>query len=391
MVLDTLTAITLMLFVSFVFSEIFFRIKYPRVIGQLLAGIILGIPIFKILMTPDILSDISFLADLGIVFLLLLTGMKLNLEKFRSSGRDSIMIALFSVFFPFILGFILMKALDYSNMTAFVVGAAFSLTAEGTKLNVLMDIKALNSKVGVIMLGAGILDDVFEVIFLSIVLLVAQHTFFNIAILPLKIFLFAGLVYLAFKIFPKILRTIHKENSKIATFSLMLLFALVVATLSNNLELGPIIGAFIAGLIINTSNKRKKERKESIKELELMTFAFIIPFFFINIGLNFDYSIFSHNMWLTLMVTLLATFGKLLGALVATPFTKLNLRQTHLIGWGMNSRGAIELVIAEVARINNLIPVEVYSAVVFMAVVSTLIFPFVIKSIVSADRSILNE
>ena len=125
--------------------------------------------------------------------------------------------------------------------------------------------------------------------------------------------------------------------------------------LSKNFELGPIIGAFIAGIIIHLSEHRKYEHKENIKELEAMTFALIIPFFFINIGLHFDFASLTQNIWLVILVLLIATAGKLLGALIATPFTDLRLSQTHLIGWGMNSRGAVELVIAEIARIKSLI------------------------------------
>lgn len=390
MPLDILTVVAISLAVSFILSEIFFRFKYPRVIGQILAGIILGIPLVKVLFTPQILSDIAFLADLGIIFLLLLIGMQLNLDKFKKAEKDAVIIAFFSVLIPFSFGFILMKAIGYSNVVAFVVGAAFSLTAEGTKLKVLLDMKALNTKVGVIMLGAGILDDIFEVIFLSAVLILAHKTFGAIAWLPVKLAAFVAIVYLTYKFFPFLLKIIQKERSRIAIFSFILIFALIVAVISKKLELGPIIGAFIAGIIIHLSDHRKYEYKENIRELEALTFAFIIPFFFINIGLHFDFSILTHNVWLTAMVLIIATAGKLLGALIATPLTDLSLKQTHLIGWGMNSRGAIELVIAEVARINNLIPIEVYSAIVFMAVITTLIFPIIMKIIISKNRKILS-
>lgn len=390
MPLDTLTIVAITLAVSFVLSELFFRFKYPRVIGQILAGIIFGIPLLKTIFSPEVLTDISFLADLGIIFLLLLIGMQLNLEKFKKAEKDAIIIAFFCVLVPFILGFVLMKAVGYYNTVAFVVGAAFSLTAEGTKLKVLLDMKALNTKVGIIMLGAGILDDVFEVIFLSVVLILAHKSFSALTLLPLKLIAFVVIVYATYKVFPSLLKIIQKERSRVAIFSFILIFALIVAVISKKLELGPIIGAFIAGIIIHLSEHRKYEYKENIKELEAITFAFIIPFFFINIGLHFDFSILTNNIWLAVMVLIVATAGKMLGAVIATPLTDLSLRQTHLIGWGMNSRGAIELVIAEVARINNLIPIEVYSAIVFMAVITTMIFPIALKIIVSKDRKILN-
>jgi Kef-type K+ transport system membrane component KefB len=390
MALDTLTVVVICLSVSFVLSEVFFRFKYPRVIGQILAGILLGIPLFKVIFAPEVMIDVAFLADLGIIFLLLLIGLQLNLEKFQKAGNDALIIAVFCVLIPFSFGFILMKAVGYSDIVAFVVGACFSLTAEGTKLKVLFEMKALNTKVGVIMLGAGILDDLFEVIFLSFVLVLAHKSFSSLAWLPVKLITFVLIVFITYKFFPPLLKLIQKERSRIAVFSFILIFALIVAVISKKLELGPIIGAFIAGIIIHISEHKKYEHKENIKELEAMTFAFIIPFFFINIGLHFDFSSLTQNIWLTIMVLITATTGKLLGALAATPLTDLTLKQTHLIGWGMNSRGAIELVIAEVARINNLIPIEVYSAIIFMAIITTLVFPIIMRAIISRDRKILN-
>src|SRR3989338_5648480 len=391
MALDTLTAVTASLAVSFVLSEIFFRFKYPRAIGQIIAGMLLGIPILKVLISPNVIDDIGFLADVGIIFLLLLIGLEINLEKFRKAERDAVIISLFCAIVPFAFGFILMKAIGYSNIVALVVGAAFSLTAEGTTLKVLIDMKALNSKVGIIILGAGIIDDLFEVIFLSVVLVLAHKAISSLAVLPIKLIVFVIVVYLTYKIFPFFLKIVQKERSRIALLSFIIIFGLTVALVSKKLELGPIIGAFIAGIIIHLSEHSKYEHRETIREIESMTFAFIIPFFFINIGLNFDVSSIAQNFWLTAIILLIATLGKLLGALIATPFTDLSLRQTHLIGWGMNSRGAIELVIAEVARINNLIPIEVYSAIVIMAIVTTLLFPVVMKAILSRDRGILKD
>jgi len=89
------------------------------------------------------------------------------------------------------------------------------------------------------------------------------------------------------------------------------------------------------------------------------------------------------------MVLLVATVGKLAGALMATPFTDLSFAQTHLIGWGMNSRGLIELVVADVARQAGLIPPEVYAAIVSMAIITTILIPIMMKIIIKKDRKIL--
>ena len=387
---DILTFVVIALGVSFVFSEVCYRLRYPRVIGQIVAGIFLGLPFFHKFYGNDIITDVGFLSDLGIIFLLLITGMQLNLHKFRKAEKDTVIIALFSVIIPFLLGYIFMQATGYGKLESLIVGAALSLTAEGTKLKVLFEMRALNTKIGVILLGAGILDDIFEVIFLSLILTLAHGASLALTLLPVKFILFIAITYATYKILPPIYSMVQKEHSRIATFSFILFFGLVIAALSRKLELGPVLGAFIAGVIIHLTDHHRYEYEENVRELEAMTFAFIIPFFFINIGLNFEFMTLFNNFYFVVMILIVATVGKLLGALLATPFTDLTLGQTHLIGWGMNSRGAIELIIAEIARQNGLISNEVYSAIVFMAVITTLMFPLMLKWIVSQDRSILN-
>lgn len=117
---------------------------------------------------------------------------------------------------------------------------------------------------------------------LTIVVIIAHKTYATLVWLPVKLITFVIIIFLFYKLFPLLLRFIQKERSRISVFSFILLFALIVAAISKNFELGPIIGAFIAGIIIHLSDHRKHEHKENIKELETMTFAFIIPFFFVN-------------------------------------------------------------------------------------------------------------
>jgi Kef-type K+ transport system membrane component KefB len=241
MELNILTIVTLCLVSSFLLGEIFYRLKYPRMIGQIIAGILLGQFLLS-LFTPKILEVVDFLADLGIIFLLLIVGLELDLPKFRKTSKDSIIMGIFCFLLPFTLGFILMKAFGSTDLAAIVVGACLAITAEGTTLNLLIDLKALNTKVGNITLGAGIIDDVFELVFLMFVLIFAGETstvgiespniFFSIIMKVVQLAVFVGAVYLLYKFMPRILDTIQKEKSRVATFSAVLIIALVIAILS---------------------------------------------------------------------------------------------------------------------------------------------------------------
>ena len=187
LILNTIVLVAFTLGVSLFFSEIFRRLKYPRVIGQIIAGIVLGVPLIKLLFTPENLSDIGFLSELGIVFLLLLVGLEININKLKRSSKDALIIAISGAIIPFVFGFALMRHLGYSNLVGAVLGSALALTAEGSKLAILIETKVLNTRVGSIMLGAGILDDIFEVIFLALLLVYIKKTHFYTQLIPITI------------------------------------------------------------------------------------------------------------------------------------------------------------------------------------------------------------
>lgn len=389
--MNTIVLVAFCLGVSLLFSEIFRKFKYPRVMGQIIAGVILGIPVIKVLFTAENLGDIGFLSELGIVFLLFLVGLEVNLRKLKKSSRDALLIAVFGAVIPFAFGFILMKAMGYSNIVASVLGACLALTAEGSKLAVLIEMKVLNTKLGAIMLGAGILDDIFEVLFLALLLIYIKKSQFYLHLVPLSIIGFLLLAFIALRLIPKLLKKMQREKSKISVLSTIIVIGFGAAAVSQVMGFGAVIGAFIGGAFIQWVTKGKSDGRLGIDKLKVLTFALIIPFFFINIGLHFDIMSVIKEPMLLLLVLIVAVAGKMIGSIIVTPMTDLSLKQTTLIGWGMNSRGAIELVLAEIARVNNLIPIEIYSVVIAMAVITTLMFPFALKHYLKKYPNIMGD
>ena len=377
---------------SFLFSEISYRLKYPRIIGQILVGVILGLPYIKKLIFEDgIPTEIQFLSDLGIIFLLMLVGFEVNLNKLRASIGDSLNIALFSIVISFLLGFIMTLSLGYNTFMAVIIGVCFSLSAEATTLNVLIETATLNTRIGTMLLGIGIIDDLFGVMFLASVLTLLNQSSVNLMLTPAFIFVFALFTFLIFKYVPRLITFIEEEHSKVSLFSTVIVIGISITAISQLLGFGPVIGAFIAGILLRWAIKNRHVEEQNVEELKIMTFSLIIPFFFINIGLNFDIgSVIQHPIMIVLMV-IVATVAKLLGSIIVSFFRKISFSQSLLIGWGLNSRGAVELVIIELARINGLITSELYSSIVIMAVITTFIFPFVLKHYLNKYPGIMDE
>jgi Kef-type K+ transport system membrane component KefB len=392
--LSTVMVIAVVLGTAFLFNELFKKLRLPPVVGQILGGLILGIPMLKAVIFPGSTATeiVDLLAVLGILFLLLLVGLEIDLEKIRQSSKEAVLISLSAAIVPLLLGFLFLKLLGYSDIASLVFGGALSVTAEGTTVKVLMDANALNTKLGAITVSAGAIDDIFEVLFLSLVTIVGfGGSIFQLVYLPVEFLVFAAVTFVLFRIVSKVLQRVERTGSDVELFSLVIIFVLVVSSLSEALEMGYLLGAIIAGFLLQISMKRlkKKDEEKIITATKLITLAFVVPFFFVNIGLNFNYEYLVGNMPLILVTIVIAFFGKIIGTVIVKPFSKLNLKQLYLIGWGMNSRGAVELVIALLALNHGLITQEVFSALVAMAIVTTLVFPFVLQHEIKKDPAAL--
>jgi Kef-type K+ transport system membrane component KefB len=152
---------------------------------------------------------------------------------------------------------------------------------------------------------------------------------------------------------------------------------MVLSALSESLGIGYLIGAIAGGFILQIAmrNIHERHRKDMIKVTELIALGFIVPFFFANVGINFEFSTFFSSLGLLVATVVIAFSGKIVGCLLIKPVSRLTVKQLYYTGWAMNSRGAAELVIALAARQFGLIPLDVFSALVAMSLITTLTFP----------------
>lgn len=388
--------IAVILTISFLLSELMYRLKYPRIIGHMIAGIIIGIPWFRFLLSEEMITDINFFSELGMIFMLFLAGLEINKNLFKEVSRKSAVIATSSVLLSFFATFFFMQFLGFNTIISIVVGVCLSISAEVTTIKLLIDLGKLDTKIGTTIIAAGLFDDLIGVFFIAVIgqgtitKKLAPDAVGNILISFLNIMLFIVITMLLFKLVPKIIRAIQKEKSREAEISTLIIIGLGIAALSVAFGIEPMIGAFVAGIIVQESNKDKEDEAMLVENIKLMTFTLIIPFFFVGIGISLDWSGLFTNPLFILGLILIAIFGKLAASLIVMPITKFRMDQSLLIGWAMNSRGVIELVIAEVARRTGIISSEIYSAIVFVAVISILIFPLAMKHMLKKDPQIMD-
>ncbi len=390
--MSILLTITIALLITFVGARVAVHFKYPPILGQFLASLVLAIPLIKNnIFTPESINAIGFFAELAVIFLLLLTGLETDINRVNQCKKQSILIAVFGSLVPLAIGILAGLLMGFSLITSIVLGISLSITAEGTNMAILLQLKKIKTKVGSILISAGMLDDIFGMIYLSLILILAnQSKITTLFLFPVKLLLFVGFAWCASKAIPKIIKIFERGRKEIAMFNVVILSAFILAIFSELAGLSAIVGAFIAGIILQKSFTLKRDEKHEEHEIETFLFGFIIPFFFINIALNFDFNSLFKEPLLVLIVFLVAIFGKMAGVFLSKSFDNLKWGQIYLIGWGMNSRGIIELVIANIALKAGLISASLYSAIVLMAILTTLLSLFFMRNIIQKHPRIMS-
>lgn len=390
--MSTIALITICLLFSYVFGELAAHMGLSKILGQIVAGIVLGLPIFSGYFPLESILQIEFLADIGIIFLFLFIGLELNLGRFKAASHDTLFLGTICFVLPFVLGYVVATQIGLPMESAVVIGVCLSITSEFINTNALMNLKVFSSRLGQIIFGAGLVDEILGILMIS--LIIALFTVGGAGAMSFigEVLLFVLISFALVKIVPKVFRFCCHSHSRVESFSAVLIIGLIIATLSEYLNLGPMLGALIAGVILQLSIKDKREEQEDVEELKVITMSLVVPFFFIWVGLQFDFAELLNNWELVLILLAVGFVGKFGGVFIARPFLekKTTMQQASLLGWAMNSRGMIEIIIAQLAFEANLISVEIYTAIIAIAIIPTAVFLMILKYSIAKYPKIMN-
>jgi Kef-type K+ transport system membrane component KefB/nucleotide-binding universal stress UspA family protein len=373
----------LLLFFGRLIGEGMARIGQPAIFGQLLAGVLLGPSIFGAVLpelrhivfpeTPALKSMIDAVSQIGILLLLLLTGMETNLALVNRKRRAVISTSLFGIAVPFVCGVALAYALPAELVpssatrlvTALFLGTALSISSVKIVGMVLMEIGAIRRDLGQLILATAILDDSLAWIIIAIISGIAAYGAVNFEHVGMSIGLTA-------------LRIIVWCNDNLAievpVISAILLIMLTMALTTELIGVHSALGAFIAGILIGQS-PILTEHIES--QLRGFIIAFFSPVFFAVAGLGMDLRTLLDPTLLgfTLAVILIASIGKFLGALAGGMLGGLNWLESLALATGLNARGSTEVIIATIGLSMGALSNQLYTMIVAMAVVTTMAMP----------------
>lgn len=400
--MDIIITILIILVVSRLFSGLFTYIKQPPVIGELIAGIILGPSILSII-SPDT-NGLDALAELGVLFLVLYAGMQLHMRSMKEYFRPAFFIAFMGNNLAIFSGVLLGKLYNLDIITSLFIGVVFSLTALPVGVRILMDLGKIDTPTGKIIITSAVIDDIFSIFLFVMVLFIAESDsrlpeagFVSAAII--KILIFLVLIYL-FNEFLTIKGGLPARYISLAVgkltresqFFYILLFGILIGNLGGLLGITVIIGIFYAGILIKGTTVGEEAYSNVSNVISSITFGIFSPIFFTYMGLLMDTTaIFDYtnpfsgkNIYQLMFFTsslVFAMVGKSGGAFMGGLLANMKFKDAAAVGIGLNARGLMGLVILEIGLKNRLIEQSVYAMLVAMCIITTFITPYLLKKI----------
>lgn len=374
---------------------IFERFRLPPIVGEILAGIIIGPPVLGVvggvvkgaevtgLLGKPIFEwtpAMDLLATLGMFFLMFHAGLTTDPKKLWRKTKVFLFIGASGTVLPLVLGFIATWAITGEFWPAILVGVAISGTAMVTKVRTLEDLGALRSDVGYTMMGSSIIDNILSFIVLAVVIKAvtagAVEAMDIVYIVMVVTIFFLAITALGKWFYPRISGFLSHGEAR--GFALALTLGLLIAGVGHWIGIHLIIGAYLAGLFI-----REELLGDAAKELSTrfhtLSHGFLGPVFIVSVAFHVNFNVFATYPLLVTAVAVAALAGKVIGVAVPAYFTGFSKNEALTMGWGMNSRGVVEMILAIVGLEMGILTDVHISVLVFTAILTTLIAPLAMK------------
>jgi Kef-type K+ transport system membrane component KefB len=361
------------------------RLGQPAVLGELLAGLLLGPSLVDILHAPFVTSThldatIHELAEFGVIFLMFIAGLEVEVDELRKAGKVATFAGVLGVLTPLLLGWALAAAFGYDMQRALFVGILMTATSVSISAQTLIELKALRSRVGVALLGAAVLDDVLVILVLSVFLAIVSGSggIMEVLITVVQMALFlAGTILIGRRVVPALMRHVSRWPISQPVLSVAIVLTLLLAWAAEYVGgVAAITGAFLAGVLV----ARTPQHTQVDRGMQGLAYGFLVPIFFASIGLQTDArAIGGESIVLAVLVCLVAILSKIIGCGIGARLGGVSTREALQIGVGMVSRGEVGLIVASVGIAAGIIGQELFAVTVVMVLVTTLVTPLLLR------------
>lgn len=387
--IETIIGVGILLFAAKLMAELFLRLKLPIVLGELIAGIVIGpFALGAYIISPEglpllhINDEIRILGEIGAIVILFMAGLEMTPKEFLRGGKASFTVGTLGVIVPFFAGLVVFQMFGFDALQSMLIATALTATSIAISIQVLSEFGKLKAPEARLIIGAAVVDDILAIAVLSVVTSIAggsggieQIEIMDVTITILQVLgFFAIMLVVAVLVMPKIVTPkLWKAKGSVEAIATASFFG--AAALAGSIGLSPIVGAFAVGMALSTT--KVFEKVENYVGKIGLIFA---PLFFAIIGAQVDLRQVNWEiLMLSGVVIIVAITTKLFGCgLPAILFLK-NKAQGMRVGIGMISRGEVGLIVAGVGVSSGALTSNVYSTIVIMVAVTTIITPIWLK------------
>ena len=379
-----------------VLGEICRRYKLPAIIGEIVAGIIVGPTLlgaffpslFKniFISAPQAYAAFDGIANIGIILLMFIAGFEVDLKQIRQNGKQAIAISLTGIIFPFAIGFASVWFLyetHFANsannqlVTSLFFGTALSITALSVIAKILLDLDILKTRIGNIVLTAAMVDDFLGWILFSIIIQLMnasnhEGSFWSVAL----VVLFAAFMLTGGRwVIHRLLAIAAKSGKAGRVFTVAIVMCFIGAAATEALGERGVFGAFLVGIAVSDSEHFTEKHKHVLHQFTINVLA---PLFFASVGLRINF-IANFNTEIVLIILVIACLAKLIGAGIGGVISGMTKNESIAVAFGMNARGSQEIVLGLIALQAKIINEPVFEGLVVMTIVTMVISGPVMK------------
>jgi Kef-type K+ transport system membrane component KefB len=387
-VLQLLLEVSILITVAKLAGLLSTKLGQPAVLGEILAGLLLGpslinLPALPVFTSPHLAETITEFAEIGVILLMFLAGLEVDLGQMRRSGRVVVLAGLLGVAVPWLMGVGVAAPFGYPLVEALAIGLLLTATSVSISAQTLLELGVLRSKEGIALLGAAVVDDVVVILLVSVFLALAGGAAGGVAgigLLLLRVVLFLAVFGgLGWALVPRLLDRVDRlpisQGLLAAAVVLALFFAWSAEVLGG---VAMITGSFMAGMFAGRAHVHHR----ILEGVSVLTYAFFVPIFFVNIGLHANiFELRGGLIWITVLLTVVAIISKVLGSGLGARLGGFNNRQSLRLGIGMISRGEVGLIVAQLLVSQQVVPDEIITVAVIMVLVTTLVTPPLLRAV----------
>ncbi len=390
--LQFLLALALIIFAAKTSGYLSVRLGQPAVLGELLVGLILGPTVLNMLHWPlfaggHLGETIRYLAHLGVLFLMFIAGLEVDVEAMRRAGRPAVLAGGLGVLLSVALGLGVSLLFGFSLLGGMLIGLMLAATSVSISAQTMIELGVLRSRVGVALLGAAVVDDILVILLVSVAsaLTGGGSNFWQILWVLVRMLLFLALaIWVGARLIPRLPVRVERLPVSEGVMALVVVTVLFFAWAAEALGgVAAITGAFLAGLAFARSPLRHTIRDR----MHTLAYAWLVPIFFVNIGLEADArAIGVAGIGCALALIGAAMLSKVIGCGLGGLAGGFSFMDALRLGVGMMSRGEVGLIVAAIELENGLITRQIFADVVLVVLTTTLVTPILLRALYRRPR-----